>query len=214
MNARTVGGGLGGSAIGKALAEKGLRVLVTEREQSFKDRIRGEWLAPWGGAEAKMLDLWDLLVEKSAHQSPYFSFAGSMRDLRSTTPQELPALTFFHPSMQEVVLGAARTAGADVLRGQNVSHIRTGAVPSISLECKGITRELTARIVICADGRSSMGRAWGGFEVHRGKQRMMGAGLMFEECPCRRTPVSLCLHQAFSESRRYFLRAETALGAI
>jgi len=175
----TVGGGLGGCGIGKALAEKGLRVLVTEREESFKDRIRGEWLAPWGGAEAKMLGLWDVL-EKSGHQSPYFSFAGPMRDLRSTTPQEMPALTFFHSAMQEVVLGAARTAGADVLRGENVSHIRTGTVPSVSLVSKGVARDLTARIVICADGRSSMGRAWGGFEVHRGKQRMMGAGLMFE----------------------------------
>ncbi|HXZ89296.1 MAG TPA: FAD-dependent monooxygenase [Candidatus Binataceae bacterium] len=51
----TVGGGLGGAALAKVLAEKGLRVLVTERESEFKDRIRGEWMAPWGAAEVQKL---------------------------------------------------------------------------------------------------------------------------------------------------------------
>lgn len=47
----TVGGGLGGSALAKAMAEHGARVLVVERETQFKDRIRGENFAPWGVAE-------------------------------------------------------------------------------------------------------------------------------------------------------------------
>ena len=36
----TVGGGLGGSAIAKAMAEHGARVLVLEREKQFHDRVR------------------------------------------------------------------------------------------------------------------------------------------------------------------------------
>ena len=44
----TVGGGLGGSALAKVLAERGARVLVVERESQFKDRVSGEWMAPWG----------------------------------------------------------------------------------------------------------------------------------------------------------------------
>jgi flavin-dependent dehydrogenase len=51
----TVGGGLGGAALAKAMAERGCRVLVLERETRFKDRVRGEWLAPWGVAEAQTL---------------------------------------------------------------------------------------------------------------------------------------------------------------
>ena len=47
----TVGGGLGGSALAKNMAEIGVRVLVLEREHQFSDRVRGEWLAPWGVAE-------------------------------------------------------------------------------------------------------------------------------------------------------------------
>jgi menaquinone-9 beta-reductase len=176
----TVGGGLGGASVAKVLAEKGLRVLVIEREETFKDRIRGEFMFPWGVAEAQKLGLYELLMEKCAHEQPIFIFGGITRDYRTTTPQQLPALTFFHAAMQEVVLDAAQRAGAEVRRGVNVKHVRMGQPPSASIESKGVTRDLTARIVVCADGRSSMGRTWGGFEVHRGKQRMLGAGVMFE----------------------------------
>jgi menaquinone-9 beta-reductase len=34
----TVGGGVGGAALAKAMAERGHRVLVIEREVQFKDR--------------------------------------------------------------------------------------------------------------------------------------------------------------------------------
>ena len=36
-----VGGGLGGATLGKTMAERGYRVLVVEREEEFKDRVRG-----------------------------------------------------------------------------------------------------------------------------------------------------------------------------
>jgi len=176
----TVGGGLGGASIAKVLAEKGLSVLVTEREETFKDRIRGEFLAPWGVGEAQKLGLYELLMEKCAHEQPFINFGGTLRDYRATTPHQLPALTFFHAAMQEIVLDAPRHAGAEVRRGVNVKQVYPGQPPSVSVESRGVTHDLTARIVIRADGRSSMGRSWGGFEVHRGKQRMLGAGVMFE----------------------------------
>ena len=57
----TVGGGLGGSALAKVMAERGARVLVVEREAHFKDRVRGEALSPWGVADAKALGLFEPL---------------------------------------------------------------------------------------------------------------------------------------------------------
>lgn len=178
----TVGGGLGGAALAKVLAENGLRVLVIERERQFKDRIRGEWMAPWGVAEAQKLGLYDLLLERCAHETPIFNTVGigPARDLRATTPQKLPSLTFYHCAMQEVVLEAARKAGAEVWRGASVSNVRLGQPPGAIVEIDGAVRELAARLIACADGRSSNGRTWGGFETFRGKQRMLGAGLMFE----------------------------------
>lgn len=41
-----VGGGLGGATLAKCLAEKGARVLVLERQEEFKDRVRGELVPP------------------------------------------------------------------------------------------------------------------------------------------------------------------------
>ena len=42
-----VGGGVGGSSLGAALAGSGLSVALLERTTSFEDRVRGEWIAPW-----------------------------------------------------------------------------------------------------------------------------------------------------------------------
>jgi 2-polyprenyl-6-methoxyphenol hydroxylase-like FAD-dependent oxidoreductase len=39
------GGGLGGAALAKSMAESGARVLVIEHERQFKDRIRGELIS-------------------------------------------------------------------------------------------------------------------------------------------------------------------------
>src|SRR5580700_1585254 len=99
----TVRGGLGGSALAKNMAESGARVLVVERERQFCDRIRGEWIAPWGVAEAKRIGIYDTLLERCAHELPNFETMGMgpPRDLRATTLQRLPALAFHHPAMQE-----------------------------------------------------------------------------------------------------------------
>jgi menaquinone-9 beta-reductase len=178
----TVGGGLGGAALAKVLAEKGLRVLVTEREVEFKDRIRGETMAPWGVAEAQKLGLYNCLLETCAHEQPFLDVLGlPPRDFRTTTPHGLPALNFYHPAMQEVLIHAANQAGAEVKRGVSVRLVRPGQPPVVTIEEDNTARELTARMIVCADGKSSMGRAWGGFAIRRGKQRLFGAGVMFEE---------------------------------
>jgi flavin-dependent dehydrogenase len=41
------GAGVGGSALATVLARAGLAVRV-EKEPAYRDRVRGEWLAPWG----------------------------------------------------------------------------------------------------------------------------------------------------------------------
>jgi flavin-dependent dehydrogenase len=97
-----VGGRIGGAALAKVLAENGMRVLVVEREREFKDRVRGEYITPCDGAEAQKLGLHDALLETCGNQQPYWNALGSpIRDLRLTTPQQLPAITFYHPVMQK-----------------------------------------------------------------------------------------------------------------
>jgi menaquinone-9 beta-reductase len=123
-----VGGGLRGSAFAKAMAQNGESVLVLEREPLFRDRIRGEWMAPWGAAEAQKLGLYERLLESCAHESPFFRIAfenaGDVRDFRQTTPQKLPAPTGYHPDMQQCVLDAAREAGAENWCGASVRNLK------------------------------------------------------------------------------------------
>jgi len=51
----TIGGGLAGSTLGLVMARKGARVLIVEKTNVFRDRVRGETLAPWGSEEARKL---------------------------------------------------------------------------------------------------------------------------------------------------------------
>jgi menaquinone-9 beta-reductase len=178
----TVGGGLGGAAAAKVMAEHGARVLVIEREHQFKDRIRGEILAPWGGAEMLQLGLYDALLETCANPQRFIDALGSpLRDIIATTPHGIPALNFYHPAMQEVVIDRAKRAGAEVWRGATVRAITPGRTPVASVETGATVRELSARMLVCADGRSSNARSWGGFASRRGPQRLIGAGMMFEQ---------------------------------
>jgi 2-polyprenyl-6-methoxyphenol hydroxylase-like FAD-dependent oxidoreductase len=167
--------------LAKVMAEHGARVLVVEREHQFKDRIRGEFLAPWGGTEMQQLGLYGSLLETCANPQRFLDSLGSpVRDLLTTTPHKIPALAFYHPAMQNVILDRAMGAGAEVWRGAEIRTIKAGEPPRVTVQMPGVARELTARIVVCADGRSSASRAWLGFTPHRGKQRLFGAGVMFE----------------------------------
>ena len=62
----TVGGGLGASALAIAMAREGARALVIEKEQTFRDRVRGEYLSPWGVAEARGLGIAELRAARRA----------------------------------------------------------------------------------------------------------------------------------------------------
>jgi len=182
----TVGGGLGGAALAKAMAEHGARVLVVEREKRFKDRIRGEFMAPWGVGEAQALGIDGLLRATCARECPRFGFYteaefGEPRDLVATTPQQLPALVFYHPAMQEALLQAAAEAGAEVRRGAIVRDVRPGGAPTVVVEREGRVEEIQARLIVAADGRNSVVRKWAGFPIHHDPERLLLSGVLFDE---------------------------------
>jgi hypothetical protein len=54
-----------------------------------------------------------------------------LRNLRATTPQQLPLFSFPHPVMQETLLAAAENAGAEVRPGVSVEHIECGTEPTV-----------------------------------------------------------------------------------
>ena len=160
----TVGGGIAASALAKAMAERGAKVLVLEREKQFKDRVRGEAVVSWGVAEANELGNCRLLKEKCAHEVPYVEAGSGLRDLSATTLQQLPLLSFPHQVMQETLLAAAENAGAEVRRGVSVEPVECGVEPTVVVDGHSHER-ISARLVVAADGRGSAVRKWAGFPV-------------------------------------------------
>ncbi len=182
------GGGLGGAALAKNMAERGASVLVVEHERQFKDRVRGEAMFPWGYAEAQALGVADCLAEAGRHHLTWFDFYVSSdlaghREVVPSTKHQLPFLACYHPAMQESLLKGAVAAGATVRRGAAVREVRPGAPPAMVVEEDGRVETVSARLVVGAGGRSCLARSSARFPVQRDLDDMMIAGILFENMP-------------------------------
>ncbi len=182
------GGGLGGAALAKNMAEQGARVLVIERERQFKDRVRGEVMFPWGYAEARALGVADCFAEAGGHHLNWVdTYVASdrveRREVVPSTKHQLPFLACYHPAMQEALLKAAASAGATVRRGAAVCEVQPGAPPALVVDENGRVEIITARLVVGAEGRSSVVRSSARFPVQRDLEDMMIAGILLENVP-------------------------------
>ena len=183
-----VGGGVGGSALAAAMGKAGARVLVIEAEEAFRDRVRGEALMPWGVAEARLLGLEAVIESADANTLPYWdSYLGAdrtgHRDLTRTTQVKEPVMACYHPSLQTSLLQHAEDSGAEVWRGVRVSGVSPGSdssPPVVSVERAGSELQLSARLVVGADGRSSPTRGWAGFNLKRDPEQNLVSGVLMD----------------------------------
>ncbi len=185
-----VGGGIGGSALATVMARAGRRILLLERSEAFEDRVRGEWIAPWGVAEVKRLGLYDLLVSAGGHHlTRHITFDESL-DPALAAAAALPLgvfkegvpgpLCLGHPRHCQTLIEAAAAAGAEVKRGANVARIDLGASPGVAYEHAGALHQARARLVVGADGRTSQVREAAGVELHQDAPHHWFAGLLVE----------------------------------
>jgi 2-polyprenyl-6-methoxyphenol hydroxylase-like FAD-dependent oxidoreductase len=184
----TIGGGIGGAALAKVMAERGHRVLVVERERQFRDRVRGEALSPWGIGCARELGIFELLLSHCGHMLRYWNIhAGGLqmmsRDLFTTTPQEAGWLTYYHPAMQETLLRAAAAAGAEVRRGAQATDVRPGSPVLITIQADGAAETVEARLAVGADGRAAASRRLGKFRAEQDPPRLLFAGILLDGVP-------------------------------
>jgi 2-polyprenyl-6-methoxyphenol hydroxylase-like FAD-dependent oxidoreductase len=194
-----VGGGIGGSTLAAVLSRAGKKVLVLEREQKFKDRVRGENMLPWGVDIARRLGVLDDLVAAGGHLAPGFTFyvmgqKDDCRPLPETTPHRSPGLNMFHPDMQEALLTTAVKAGAEVKRGVNVTAVtQSDGAWEVTYSEGGASHTIRARVVVGADGRSSKMREWGGFQEKRDPNFLRIAGACVERTSVPADSVYFCM---------------------
>lgn len=180
------GAGIAGASLAVSMARMGYGVLLVESTTEFRDRVRGEFIFPWGVVEAKALGVYDDILGAGGHHVPWMNMYGGPKllfhgDLINDTGAGSPAVTFFHPTMQKSLLESAAAAGVTVVRGARVKEVeRTGGLMKLRTE-GAMSEEFTCRMLVGADGRGSQTRALGGFEVNRDPDSNMVAGLLFDD---------------------------------
>jgi 2-polyprenyl-6-methoxyphenol hydroxylase-like FAD-dependent oxidoreductase len=168
-----VGGGVAGSALALTLARRGVSVAVFERERTFRDRIRGEAIHPWGVRDVDRLGLRELILGPAkAHELPVWQTYRDREKQEPTIWADLfedspPELSVRHPELQEALIGAAADAGARVLRPVEVELGRGPQGPTITARHGDTTTRVTSRILVGADGAHSMTRRWLGGTARR-----------------------------------------------
>jgi 2-polyprenyl-6-methoxyphenol hydroxylase-like FAD-dependent oxidoreductase len=185
-----VGGGIGGSALATVLARAGRSVLLLEQSEAYADRVRGEWIAPWGVTEVRRLGLYDLLRSAGGHHVARHVTYDETRAPEEAEARALPLgifapdvpgpLCLGHPKHCQTLFDAAKAAGADARRGVRVTDLRFGAAPGVTLVEGEREVSASARLVVGADGRTSMVREAAGVALNQDKPHHWFAGLLVE----------------------------------
>lgn len=180
------GAGIAGTSLAVSMARAGYGVLLVESTTEFRDRVRGEFIFPWGVVEAKALGVYDDILGAGGHRVLWMNMYGGPKllfhgDLINDTGAGSPAVTFFHPTMQKSLLKSATVAGVTVVRGTRVKEVeRQDGLMKLRTE-GAVSEEVECRMLVGADGRGSQTRALGGFQVSRDPDSNMVAGLLFDD---------------------------------
>ncbi|HEX4182915.1 MAG TPA: FAD-dependent monooxygenase [Caulobacteraceae bacterium] len=185
-----VGGGVGGSALATVMARAGRSVLLLEQSEVYEDRVRGEWIAPWGVAEVQRLGLYDLLMAAGGHHlTRHVNYDEGVDPAEAEAAaiglgmfkQGVPGpLCLRHPIHCQTLFDAAKQAGATALRGVRVTKVFAGEAPGVAYEHAGQSHRASAHLLVGADGRTSQVREAVGIKLHQDEPHHWFAGLLVE----------------------------------
>ncbi|HTK99214.1 MAG TPA: FAD-dependent monooxygenase [Pseudomonadales bacterium] len=188
-----VGGGIGGGALAKNLAEAGVTVLVLERTLQYVDVVRGEWIAPWGVPETKAVGVYPIYLANGGHHvTRHVSYDEDVAprvaekaafDLTTLLPDNPGPLCIGHPSMCNLLNQAATAAGATTLRGVSNTRVTPGSPPTVTFDHDGKTTTLRPRLVVGADGRHGKTAEQIGAKLQQDDPHHRFSGMLVDNVP-------------------------------
>ena len=157
-DAVVVGGGPGGSATAIAMAQRGLHVLMVEKDEYPREKVCGDGLTP---RSVRMLRRLKVDTQGWAQQRGLRVYAGRVQGMELPWPdlKEIPSYSLVarRAEFDDVLAGHAVAAGAHVLTGVKVDSLLS--VPDADELCSGVVlsdgREVHAKVVVLAEGNAA-----------------------------------------------------------
>lgn len=182
-----VGGGISGSVAATLLAKGGARVLVLERQEAFRDRVRGEAFVLWGCEELIRRGFAPTLEEAGGTWATTFVVCDDLlpvaprQPMSAMNPNVPGHLNVGHPESCEALLSLAAKEGATVRRGVSGVSVTLAPTPTVTYTLDGSERQAACRLVVGADGRQSAARKALGLEMSQTPVRSIFGGMLVED---------------------------------
>jgi 2-polyprenyl-6-methoxyphenol hydroxylase-like FAD-dependent oxidoreductase len=152
IDAIVIGGGPAGSSAALRIARDGRDVVVIERARFPRTKVCGEYLSPGACAALEELGLLSV-VTAQAHPLHSISLAGFGTDPVSLRLPGAGALALARSRFDEMLLEAARAAGARIVAGTFLRFSEThDGIEMTYRDLEGVERSIDARTLVGADG--------------------------------------------------------------
>jgi menaquinone-9 beta-reductase len=184
-----VGAGIAGASIAAVLARDGLEVLLLERQRAYRDRVRGEYMAPWGVLEARAVGLETAIRGARAVDARYSvsydelmapsAAEAAKGDASTILPDVRGPLCASHPQASQALADEAVCLGTKLVRGVTEVRVQAGTRPSVTY-LNGTEMQVRPRLIIGADGRTSTVRKQCGIHINKAPASHVIAGLLVE----------------------------------
>lgn len=196
-----IGGGIAGSSLAIVLSRAGFEVALVERQPTYRDRIRGEAIHPWGAHEVSTLGMRSLLDEAGAISLPFWT---RYRDAEAAEPyawtDDFPdshgGISVNHVRLQQVLLQGARDEGVRVFQPASASLLERHDGWDITVATGEGEVRMRARLLVGADGQRSATRTLIGGSSRRDPVHHQMGGMLVRGVDLPDDSA----HQAFDEA--------------